>query len=366
MRRITVNAHEVALVMKRQRLVEVLTEGSYWIGFNKSVKYYSTADPVDITDQWMLMLERSELKQMLRLVRVSDHELGVETKQGLFSRLINPGLYGYWKSAVQYEVQVLDRSSYEIKENLPGHLLHQIVAAHYMDVHRVEANHVGMLYVDGGFIEQLEAGTYHYWRTEKTLMIKMVDCRIRQMNINGQEILTKDKAGIRVNFTAQYQVYQMEKAVLEAKDYEAQMHTSIQLLLREYIGKMTLDQLLADKESVGPYIVKAVETHAALLGLVILSAGIKDVILPGDVKEIMNEVLLAQKKAQANTIMRQEETASTRSLLNTAKLMDDNAMLLKLKEMEYMEKIADRIGELTVNGGGQVMDQLRELMISKA
>jgi len=86
--------------------------------------------------------------------------------------------------------------------------------------------------------------------------------------------------------------------------------------------------------------------------------------LPGDVKEIMNQVLIAEKKAQANSIMRREETASTRSLLNTAKLMEDNTMLFKLKEMEYVEKIADKINSISVSGNGMVIDQLRQLFVA--
>ena len=61
-------------------------------------------------------------------------------------------------------------------------------------------------------------------------------------------------------------------------------------------------------------------------------------------KDIMNQGLVAQKKVQANVIARREETASTRSLLNTAKLIEENDMLYKLKEMEYVEKITDKIG----------------------
>jgi len=76
----------------------------------------------------------------------------------------------------------------------------------------------------------------------------------------------------------------------------------------------------------------------------------------------MNQVLIAEKKAQANVIMRREETASTRSLLNTAKLMEDNEMLFRLKEMEYMEKISEKVGEISLNGGNQAMDQLRTLV----
>ena len=97
----------------------------------------------------------------------------------------------------------------------------------------------------------------------------------------------------------------------------------------------------------------------------VLNCGIRDVILTGEMKEIMNQVLVAQKKAQANIITRREETASTRSLLNTAKLMENNEMLYKLKEMEYVEKIAEKVGEITVNGNGNMVKQLKEIFAGK-
>lgn len=79
----------------------------------------------------------------------------------------------------------------------------------------------------------------------------------------------------------------------------------------------------------------------------------------------MNQVLVAQKKAEANVIMRREETASTRSLLNTAKLMEENSMLFKLKEMEYVEKIADKINSISLSGGNLIVDQLKDIFVPK-
>ena len=78
-------------------------------------------------------------------------------------------------------------------------------------------------------------------------------------------------------------------------------------------------------------------------------------------KDIMNQVLIAEKKAQANSIMRREETASTRSMLNTAKMMEENATSWKLKEMEYMEKIAHKIGDVTISGNSNIVSQLKEI-----
>ncbi|MES1160776.1 MAG: slipin family protein [Bacteroidota bacterium] len=197
------------------------------------------------------------------------------------------------------------------------------------------------------------------------LNIGKVDTRQQQIEINGQEIFTKDKAALRINAWAQYKVIDIEKALLENKEFERQLYVAFQLALREYIGGMAFDELLEKKESIVPFILQRVSESAQTLGIQVGSFGIRDIILLGDVKEIMNQVLIAEKKAQANIIMRREETASTRSLLNTAKLMEDNPMLFKLKEMEYVEKIAEKINSISVNGNGVLIDQLKQIFVAQ-
>ena len=93
-----------------------------------------------------------------------------------------------------------------------------------------------------------------------------------------------------------------------------------------------------------------------------LNSGIKDIILPGEIRDIMNTVLVAERRAQANVITRREEVASTRSLLNTARLMDENKTLYKLKELECLERICAQVGSINVAGGGALLEQLKALM----
>ncbi|MGB0885086.1 MAG: slipin family protein, partial [Chitinophagales bacterium] len=152
---------------------------------------------------------------------------------------------------------------------------------------------------------------------------------------------------------------------MENSDYEKQLYSLLQLAIREFVGTLSLDELLENKEALTKYVQNTVRAKAQKMGLELIDSGVRDIILPGDMKEIINQVLIAQKKAQANMISRREETAATRSLLNTAKLMEENAMLFKLKEMEYIEKIADRIGEITVNGSGNVVKQLNDIFAVK-
>jgi len=153
------------------------------------------------------------------------------------------------------------------------------------------------------------------------------------------------------------------KALVNNKEFDKQLYVLMQLALRAFVGGLTLDDLLSKKDTIAAAILDEVTSKITDLGLVVSDAGIRDVILPGDMKEIMNQVLVAEKKAQANSIMRREETAAVRSMLNTAKLMEENEMLWKLKEMEYVEKIADKIGEITISGSGNIIGQLKEIFV---
>jgi regulator of protease activity HflC (stomatin/prohibitin superfamily) len=189
--------------------------------------------------------------------------------------------------------------------------------------------------------------------------------RQQALEMAGQEILTKDKAQLRINFTARYKVEDVVKALLENKEFEKQLYVVLQLALRTLVGRLSFDELMERKEVLSDEILALCAADAAAMGVSLTDCGVKDIILPGDVKDIMNQVLVAEKRAQANIITRREETASTRSLLNTAKLMEDNAMLYKLKEMEYVEKIAEKINTISLSGSGQIVDQLKQIFVKQ-
>ena len=139
------------------------------------------------------------------------------------------------------------------------------------------------------------------------------------------------------------------------------MYVSLQLALREHIAGLSFDELLEKKDRIVADILDKTGDEADSLGVRVAGFGIRDIILPGDIKEIVNQVLIAEKKAQANVITRREETASTRSLLNTAKLLEENPVLYKLKELEYVEKIAEKVSNISVNGNGALIEQLRDI-----
>ncbi len=330
---------------------------------NKEVVVYEMNRSFVPTVELTILLQNEMLASMLEVVEIADNEIALYFVNGIFKEVLITGRYAFWKGYVNNEFVKADLSKVNITEKIPMVLLENIKLKTYVRRFVVLNYEKALLFVNGSFVKELNAGTYYFWSNAITVEVKNVDIRQQQMEISGQELLTKDKAALRINFFLRYQVKEVVKALVDNKDFEKQMYVLMQLALRAFVGGFTLDELLSRKETIAKEILQEVSIKINDLGLVVSDAGIRDVILPGDMKEIMNQVLVAEKKAQANSIMRREETAAMRSMLNTAKLMEENEMLWKLKEMEYVEKIADRIGEITISGSGNIISQLKEIFV---
>lgn len=363
MKKVLINAYQVGLVFRNGTYRRMLQEGTYWVWFTETVYIYDKTKPFVPEIELNILLRDAGLMKALHLVEVWDNRIALQYENGLLKQVLTPGRYTYWKGIVNYQWVYADISKIEITENIDRAILTGKVVAPYVRTYSVESYEKALLFVDGKFDRVLDSGVYYWWKNNITIHVGKVDTRLQQAEVNGQEILTRDKAALRVNVWAQYKVTDIEKALLKNKEYERQLYVTFQLALREYIGGMNFDELLEKKEAIAPFILERVGEQAEALGVKVAGFGIRDIILPGDVKEIMNQVLVAEKKAQANIITRREETASTRSLLNTAKLIEDNPMLLRLKEMEYVEKIAEKISTISVNGNGMLIDQLRQIFL---
>jgi regulator of protease activity HflC (stomatin/prohibitin superfamily) len=363
MKKVVVNTNCIGLVFKNGELIRVLNSGIYWMLPWADVKIFDMSKqfPIDINAE-VLSLDKDFAAKTI-LINVADNEMAIVYKDKVYHRLLTPGKYFFWKNDINtYQFKTADLSKIEIGSDIDKKAL-QNLSGTFVRAYKVESFEKGILFVDGEMKQILDAGTYMYWKNTIDIAVLKTDMRLINMEIPGQEILTKDKAQLRLNFTLQYKVTDIIKALVENKEFEKQLYIIMQLAIREYVGKLTFDELMDTKENLSEFVLNDVIAKATELGVEVKSCGLKDIILPGDIREIMNQVLIAEKRAQANIITRREETASTRSLLNTAKLMEDNAMLFKLKEMEYVEKIADKISNITLSGSGQIVDQLKQIFM---
>lgn len=275
------------------------------------------------------------------------------TQDGKFFRLVPPGQRAvFWNVLKNVRVEYVDFSEFqEIDPFKAKVIVGKAPNAAELYYRLVPESHAGLLLVDGRYVRTLAPGPYTFWKGRTNVEVAVLDLRIQNMEVAGQEILTRDKVSLRLNFEAYFRIVDPVKALKEIKDLKDYMHKELQFALRKIVGGRLLDEVLSRKESLGEEVSASVREKFLALGVELSGAGVKDVILPGDIREILNKVVSAEKQAQANLIRRREEVAATRSLLNTAKMMESSPALMKLKEMETLEKISEKIQSVNVFGG---------------
>ncbi len=269
--------------------------------------------------------------------------------------------YVFWNVFDKYEMKVISMENTLIGEEITKQMLTLVPKNLYTEM-SVGEGEVGLAYYDNVMQSSFPMGVYRFWNHNHGIRFCVIDMKQRELDIVGQEILTRDKIGIRLNAVCMYRVRDAVEFVSKISDLKGQLYPAVQLAIREIVGNYKLDELLEAKERISGEIFQALKAREDMFCVSFLTAGIKDIILPGEIREIMNSVLVAEKAAQANVIARREEVASTRSLLNTAKLMDENQTLYKLKELEYLEKICEKVGEISVNGSAGIVEQLGRMM----
>jgi regulator of protease activity HflC (stomatin/prohibitin superfamily) len=285
------------------------------------------------------------------IVQTGPTEVAIVSLDGEPSwRVLPNSTRAFWKTVTRVEVERIDAGT-EVRV-AKRHLDRIDLKSTQLIVHDiVQAHEAGLLFVDGKLTERLPAGRHAFWAVGRTVRIAKVDLRPGPLEVTAQEILTKDRVGIRVTLTAFTRVVDPEKAALAASDVPGTVYRLVQFAIREAVATRTLDEILSARDTIDREVRAFVTARAADLGVEIGEIGVKDVILPGDVRELLNKVVEAERTAKANLIRRQEETAATRSLLNTARLMEDNPLLLRLKELEALEKLVEKVGRIDVHTG---------------
>ena len=362
MKKVIINENQRGLLFKNGKYVKMLEAGKYFSYGGKEIEVLNLDQPI-ISDKCALdiILSDKMVASNASVIEVADEELALHFVNGKFASVLRHGKYAFWSLIDKHEYKIVDISTPEVSADVPEYIFTKIPSIYYTKVEVLEYQKA-RLYFNQKFIKILDAGTYYFWKNGVKIDVGFVDTRLTQMDITGQEILTQDKVSLRINFVCNYRVTDYVKILTEIDDFAEQMHVAAQLALREYVGKYKLDEILENKSQMSEFVFTKLKEKEKDLFVEITDAGVKDIILPGEIREIMNTVLVAEKRAQANVITRREEVASTRSLLNTAKLMDENQTLYKLKELEYVERICENVGNINLNGNTDVLSQLTGIL----
>jgi regulator of protease activity HflC (stomatin/prohibitin superfamily) len=350
LKRYKVRSYEMGLYFRDGEFRGVLEKGTHWF---VDLLGKVAVDVVSRRATWLvhekldLIVKSGALGDRAAVLDLKDYERALVWIDNRFAHILAGGQYAYWTGQKKVDVEVLDARKVRFEHDQFKVIVRSATAQRLLDICTVKRECVGVLFVDGRYVETLAPGEYAFWKGPAEALVVEVDLRETMVDVSGQEIMTADKVTLRLNAVVTYKIVNARLAVSQTDDVRQALYRETQLVLRGVIGTRELDAFLTDKDAVAKEIEENVRGRAGELGLEIASVGIRDVILPGDMKDLMNKVTEAKKAAEANLIARREETAAIRSQANTAKLLADNPTLMRLRELEVLEKIAGA-GKLNV------------------
>ncbi|MGE3354252.1 MAG: slipin family protein, partial [Planctomycetota bacterium] len=319
-----IQQNELGLLFRRGDFQRVLGPGTWvlpgvWFGRDRLeiVNVLDTRFRHRLLD---LLVRTDELRERLEVVDLGEGQRALIWRDGRLFDLVGSGLFAYWRAPYRLKVETF--SVDDVRFAHP-----QLDAVLGLDAARTQlaavdvAPHEQLLVRRGGeSFATLGPGRHAFWTRAGSVTWTAVDLREQIADVQGQDVMTADKVTLRLNLVVSWRITDPVLATTVVDRAGQAVYREAQLALRAAVGGRALDQLLADKETVGAEIRTALRGRAAEFGVAIAAVGVRDLVLPGEMKTILNQVIEAQKQAEANLIRRREETAAARSQANTARL----------------------------------------------
>lgn len=289
-------------------------------------------------------------------LELGPRQRAVLSKDGRPQAFLRPGVHRFWTLDPTVRVERFDvgepppELTDELRAVIPAHEIVEAV---------VRQHERGLLFVQGKLVRVLDPGRHAFWtHPEAVVSVTLVDMRADQDAIVGQELMTKDKVTLRLTLTVEHAVHDPILAATAVTNVRNAVYLLVQLAARDFVASSTLDELLEGRDAMTRFLMAEVAPKALAFGVRVERVGVKDVVLPGEMKSLLNRVIEAEKEAAANVILRREEVAATRQLANTARVMAESPILLRLRELDALKDIAERIGELRIVVGADNMKAL--------
>ena len=325
-------------------------------------------DRVSVRDVWLtskdldVIVRSKVLEGEIRVLDLAEYERALIWVDGRFEAVVGPGLRALWIVFHTVRVEIVDARSGRFDHAELPVIVTSDSGRTMLDDVQVEPTQVALVTINGRQDAMLHSGRYAYWRGVARIVTRTVDLREQVLDIAGQELMTSDKVTLRLNALVGYRVVDPVRAVTSVEAYEQALYRESQLALRSAIGSRELDAFLIDKEQVAVELAGLIRARAEALGLEVVAFGIRDVILPGEMKTILNGVMEARKAAEADLIKRREETAAMRSQANTARIFESNKALMRLRELEVLEKVAEKANLSVLVGEKGLADRIIKLL----
>jgi regulator of protease activity HflC (stomatin/prohibitin superfamily) len=386
-----IKQHERGLVFRAGVFERLLRPGRHLIVdplLEVRVEKVSTRQAWLVHRELEVIAQSGALAGEALVLDLKDHQRALVWIDGRLDAVVGPGLHGLWTAFHEVRAEVADaravrfehpelavvlaanpsfdsllrQAASRVAEPITGLRHGPRGARELLEPAVVAAGWVSLAFVDGRHVATLAPGVHAFWKSEGLVKVVPVDLREQAADVTGQEIMTADRVTLRLNALVTFKVVDPLRAVTEVADHAQALHRQAQLVLRAVVGTRELDALLADKDGVARELLEMLRSRVEPIGLEVHAVGIRDVILPGEMKEILNRVTEAKKAAEAALITRREETAAIRSQANTARVFESNPTLMRLRELEVLEKVAEKANLSVVVGDGGLADRVVKLL----
>lgn len=353
-----VGLDERVIVLRRGLPIRALPPGRHTVwGFGLGERRWSTAS--------LLFEMPAEMRALLpadwfRELTIAPHERAILWVDGRPKAFLGPGVHRFWELEDPQHVQLF--SVLEPAPELTAEIASIIPRDQIVDVTVLE-HQQGLLYVKGRLVRTLAPGRHSFWSThEAPVIVRPIDTRVVQATIAGQELMTRDKVTLRLTVAVEYAIEDAALATHAVENVGNAIYLLVQLAARQFVGGVVLDELLEGRDTMTRFLEADAAEKARRFGVRVERIGVKDIVLPGEMKTLLNKVIEAEKEAAANVILRREETAATRSLANTAKLMAEQPLLLRLKELDSLKEMAAKVHEVRLVVAGNGMSTMNALV----
>jgi regulator of protease activity HflC (stomatin/prohibitin superfamily) len=340
---VAIRPFEFGLVFRKDVFKGLLGPGEYTrfdpLG-RERIDIVSQRKPWLVHDQLDVIAKSGALDGKAIVLDLADHERALVWIDGRFDTILAPGRYALWTGFRTVRTEIVDVRNVRFDHADREAILNAPRVSEQLDLHDLPAEQTGVLFIDGKYIETMAPGRYAFWKNRASVKLIRVDRRELVLDVPGQDILTADRVTLRLTAVAVYRFADAVRALTASDDARQALYREVQLAVRAAVGSRTLDGLLADKLAFAAELTETVKAKVAGLGIDLTNVGIKDVILPGEMKDLLNKVIEARTAAEAAVITRREEGAALRHQANAAKLLAENPTLLKLREIEAVERIA--------------------------
>lgn len=205
----------------------------------------------------------------------------------------------------------------------------------------------GLLYKDGQFEQLLKPGKYRFSRWDN-VKVTTISMRVMSEVVSGQEILTSDKIGVRVSLIAIYQVVDPIVAINMVESYSEQLYYDLQLALRQSVASRDMDALLEARTELSQELLDMVKEQASEYGIELKRVGIRDIILPGQVRNVFLKEVEADREGRAELVKARHEVAAARARANTAKILTENPAIMRLQEIDALVQLASQSGNVVM------------------